>query len=289
MRKAARTARKLICLTLVLLPMLLASCSEKPTAGMVRLKSEIELRQEARENCPPCTFVRLERQQYKNICHFTDDTCGFAFTISSGAYKPEFDGFSLGYVENTFNSWDESYYDYVTDTIKEKADSIAAKYGFTIEKLDTPPTRSVYYLHTDRTLEQISEGMIQLGMLIKRTDVHHKYKKGELWAKHRTERNTWEEFAFYRFKDDVTDVADNSDIYYYMDSAEEQLGVKCIFDRKAEMKEGEIPGLSSWKYYDTADDNRVTSVYFFHTEAGQKKLIANYQTDQNVYYIADAE
>jgi hypothetical protein len=30
-------------------------------------------------------------------------------------------------------------------------------------------------------------------------------------------------------------------------------------------------------------------LYFFHTESGEKKLIAVFQVAQNVYYIADAE
>ena len=74
-----------------------------------------------------------------------------------------------------------------------------------------------------------------------------------------------------------------------MDNAEEQLGVKCIFDYKTQMKEGEIPGLSSWEYYDASHDDRVINVYFFHTETGEKKLIAEFQVEQNVYYLTDAE
>ena len=104
-----KIAKILLCLALAALPvLLLAACEDKPTAGMVRLKSEIELRQIAMETCPPCTFVRMERKQYKNICYFTDNKCGFEFTISSYAHKPK-----IGYIESTYNSWDQSYYDYV--------------------------------------------------------------------------------------------------------------------------------------------------------------------------------
>ena len=55
------------------------------------------------------------------------------------------------------------------------------------------------------------------------------------------------------------------------------------------MKGSEISGLSSHEYYDADDANRVMDVYFFHTESGEKKLIAVFQVAQNVYYIADAE
>ena len=68
-----------------------------------------------------------------------------------------------------------------------------------------------------------------------------------------------------------------------------QLGVKCIFESKTQMKGSEIPGLPSHEYYDENDANRFIDVYFFHTESGEKKLIANFQVAQNVYYIADAE
>ena len=244
-------ARKIFCLTLALLPvLLLTACTDVPAAELVELKSESELRQIAEEECPPCTFVRMERQRNKNICHFTDNACGFEFTIYSFA-----------------------------------SDAIASQYGFTIEKLDTTPIRPFVYLHTDRTLAQISGGMVLLGHLIKSTDVHHKYDHCELWAKHyNSEKGFWEEFAFYRFKDDVTDDMEHHDIYYYMDNAEEQLGVKCIFESKTQMKGSEIPGLSSHEYYDDNDANRFIDVYFFHTESGEKKLIANFQVEQNVYY-----
>ena len=87
----------------------------------------------------------------------------------------------------------------------------------------------------------------------------------------------------------MTDDMEHHDIYYYMDNAEEQLGVKCIFESKTQMKGSEIPGLSSHEYYDDDDANRFIDVYFFHTESGEKKLIAVFQVAQNVYYIADAE
>ena len=260
-------ARKIFCLTLALLPvLLLTACSEVPAAGMVDLKGESELRQIAQEECPPSTFVRMERQRNKNICHFTDNACGFAFTISSFASESTFEGLKIGYVEHTTNTWEQCYYDYVIDTIKPEADAIASQYGFTIEKLDTTPIRPFVYLHTDRTLAQISGGMVLLGHLIKSTDVHHKYDHCE-----------------------VTDDMEHHDIYYYMDNAEEQLGVKCIFESKTQMKGSEIPGLSSHEYYDDDDANRIYDVYFFHTESGEKKLIAVFQVAQNVYYIADAE
>ncbi len=58
-----------IVLCLALLPvLLLAACEDKPTAAMVKLKTESELRQIAEEECPPCSFVRMERKLNENIC-----------------------------------------------------------------------------------------------------------------------------------------------------------------------------------------------------------------------------
>lgn len=284
-------AKKIFCLTLALLPvLLLTACDEVPAAGLVDLKSESELRHIAEEECPPSTFLRMDRQRYKNICYFTDDACGFEFTISSFASESTFEGLKIGYIEHTTNTWDQCYYDYVWDTTNARVEAIAKQAGFTIEKEERPPIRPYAELYTDRTMEQIADGMTQLGHLVKSADVHHKYDRCELWAKHYdSEKDIWMNYAFYRFKDDVVDLDDNSAIYYYMDNAEEQLGVKCIFDYKTEMKEGEIPGLSSWEYYDTAHDDRVINVYFFHTETGEKKLIAEFQVAQNVYYLTDAE
>ena len=57
-------ARKIFCLTLALLPvLLLAACEEVPAAGMVELKSESELRQIAQEECPPSTFETRKTNQ----------------------------------------------------------------------------------------------------------------------------------------------------------------------------------------------------------------------------------
>lgn len=288
-------SKKIICLTLALLPvLLLTACSEVPAAGLVDLKSESELRQIAEEECPPSTFVRMERQRNKNICYLTDDACGFAFTVSSFASESTFEGLKIGYIEHTANTWDQCYYDYVWDLTNARAEAIAKQAGFTIEKEERPPIRPYAILYTDRTMEQIADGMIQFGHLVKNADVHHKYDHCELWAKHYTPAGVnnvgvWTNYAFYRFKDDVVDLDDNWDIYYYMDNAEEQLGVKCIFERKTQMKGSEIPGLSSHEYYDADDENRVIDVYFFHTESGERKLIAVFQVAQNVYYITDAE
>ena len=100
-------ARKIFCLTLALLPvLLLTACTDVPAAELVELKSESELRQIAEEECPPCTFVRMERQRNKNICHFTDNACGFEFTIYSFASESTFEGLRIGYIEHTTNTWE---------------------------------------------------------------------------------------------------------------------------------------------------------------------------------------
>ena len=277
--------KKFLSLTLLLPVLTLAACEDEPMASMVRLKTESELRQIAAEECPPCTFVRMERKQYENICYFTDDACGFEFAIGSHATKMK-----TGYVEGIYNRWEFSYYDYIWDKTNAQAGEIAAQAGFTIEKENQPPIRPYAELNTDRTVEQIAEGMIRLGHLVKSADVHHKYDSCEMWARHfDSEKNIWQSYAFYRFKDDVIDLEKNWDKYYYMDCAEDQLGVKCIFECKTEMKAGEIRGLSSWEYYDTAYDEHVTDVYYFHTESGEKRLIANFQVEQNRYYNTDAE
>ena len=203
--------KKFLCLTLALLPvLLLAACEEVPAAGMVDLKSESELRQIAQEECPPSTFVRMERQRNKNICYFTDDVCGFEFTVSSYAYYSSFDGIPGGYREHTENDWEERYYDYVWDTTNARAEAIAKQAGFTLVKEDHPPILPYADLQTDRSLEQISDAMIELGHLVKSADVHHQYDNCELWAKHFTtagvnNKGIWKTFAVYRFKDDVTE------------------------------------------------------------------------------------
>lgn len=154
-------SRIIFCLTLALLPVLpLTACEDKPTAAMVRLKTESELRQIAAEECPPCTFVRMGRKLYENICYFTDDACGFEFTIGSHAYKPK-----IGYIEGTYNRWEQCYYDYIWDTTNTRAEAIAKQAGFTLEKEDRPPIRPYAELYTDRTMEQIADGMTQLGHL----------------------------------------------------------------------------------------------------------------------------
>ena len=203
-------ARKIFCLTLALLPvLLLTACSGMPAAELVELKGESELRQIAEEECPPCTFVRMEQQRNKRICHFTDDACGFAFTVSSCAYYSSFDGIPGGYREATENDWKQCYYDYIWDKTNARAEAIAKQAGFTLVKEDHPPILPYADLHTDRSLEQISDAMIELGHLVKSADVHHQYNNCELWAKHYTTAGVnndgvWRTFAVYRFKDDVT-------------------------------------------------------------------------------------
>lgn len=291
MKGIRKFANAVTALALMLLPLMLtAACSDMPAAGMVKLKDESELRQYAENRFPACTFLRIGQETHKNICYFQDDRCGFEFTVTSYVHRPVYEGFVGGYVEETEDTWEQSYYDYVLDAIKGQADDIAARYAFTVEKLDSPPVCPVVCLKTEGTLEQISDGMIQLGRLIRQADVHHQYDQLEIWAKHYTPDGIGHEFAFYRFRDDVTAEMKDHKMYLFMDRAEEQLNEKCVFDRMEKMKWKDIPALSSWEHYHADQDaDRVAEVYFFSTGTGQKKLIADIRVSRQTYYIADAE
>ena len=130
-------------------------------------------------------------------------------SLSSRIYISSFDGIPGGYLETTENDWEERYYDYVWDTTNARTEAIAKQAGFTLVKEDHPPILPYADLQTDRSLEQISDAMIELGHLVKSADVHHQYDNCELWAKHyNSERGFWMTFAVYRFKDDVTDTYD---------------------------------------------------------------------------------
>ena len=109
--------------------LLLSSCTIIPTCdGIVVLKGEWQLRMIAWKDCPPCTFVRYEEITYKNICYFTDDKCGFQFTVSSVMHA----GNDFAHYESTECNWDASYLHYVCGRIKSEADPIASQYGFSV-------------------------------------------------------------------------------------------------------------------------------------------------------------
>ncbi len=278
---------RILCLILALLPlMLLAACSA--TKDGVSLKSEKSLKNYAQEKCPSCTFIRYETEKYKHTAYFTDDKCGFEFAVSSEVSEQYFDGAKAGYDERTDNGWHIAYYNYVLDSIKEQSDSICKKYDMTFEREKTPPTIVFLNLKSNKPYSQLKDGLVELGEAVKKADVYGKYTDFDMRVTPASEKyGTF--YAFYRFKDGRTGEYDDWQAYRFMDFAEQQLGVKCTLDKAEKVKLSEVPGIEKTTGYENSNKNKEIGVYYFTTENGEKKFIADYRSPYPKYYIQDVK
>ena len=273
------------CITVLVL-MLFTACSFSKDG--VSLKGEKSLKKYADGNCPECTFVRYEEEEYRHTAYFTDDRCGFEFTVSSSAEPVYFDGTQAGYEEKTASSWDISYYNYVIDSVKDKADKICSEYGMAYEREKSVSSIVFLRLTSDKPYEQLKDGLAELGRLFKGADVCGKYTDYDMRVEPASEEyGTF--YAFYRFKDDKTGRYDDWQAYRFMDFAEQQLGVKCTYERTEKMKTCDIPGITKIESYSEKTGDKILNVYYFTTEKGEKKLIADYRYPYPDYYICDVK
>lgn len=254
----------------------------------VSLKNERALKRYAEENCPSCTFVRYEKEQYKHTAYFTDDKCGFEFPVSSEVSPVHFDGTQAGYEEKTVNGWAYAYYNFVLDTAADEADKICKEYSLTYEREKYMPSLVLMRLKSDKPYEELKDGLIKLGDVIRKADVCEKFTEFDMRVEPASDpRGSF--YAFYRFKDGKTGESDLWQAYRFMDFAEDQLGVKCTYERTEKMVTSEIPGITKLQNYSEKTGHIKKNVYYFTTEKGEKKFIADYYAKYKTYYIGDVE
>ncbi|WP_028504836.1 hypothetical protein [Ruminococcus sp. FC2018] len=275
---------KVILLLGLLSVLFLTACHMSKDA--VSLKNESSLKKYAKENCPDCTFVRYEKEQYKHTAYFTDDKCGFEFPVSSEVTTVHFDGSKAGYEEKTVNGWGFAYYNYVLDCVQDGADKICKEYAMTYEREKYMPQRVLIRLKSDKPYEELKDGLTKLGELIRKADVCEKFTEFDMRVEPASEKyGTF--YAFYRFKDGKTGERELWQAYRFMDFAENQLGVKCIYERTEEMVTRDIPGITKLQNYSEKTGHIKKKVYYFTTENGEKKFIADYYEKYKTYYIGD--
>ncbi|MBR6044486.1 MAG: hypothetical protein IKP47_02505 [Ruminococcus sp.] len=254
----------------------------------VMLRNERSLKNYAEENCPACTFVRYEKEEYKHTAYFTDDRCGFEFPVSSEVTTVHIDGTEVGYEEKTYVGWEYAYYNYVLDNVKDEADRICKEYSMTYEREKYAPSIVLLRLRSDKPYEELKDGLTKLGDLIRKADVFVKYSEFDMRVEPASEKYG-SFYAFYRFKDGKSGERDMWQAYRCLDSAEEQLGVKCFYERTEEMATRDIPGITKLQNYSDKTGGQKKKVYYFTTENGEKKFVADYYAKFKTYYIGDAE
>jgi len=254
----------------------------------VMLKNERALKKYAEENCPDCTFVRYEKEQYKHTAYFTDDKCGFEFPVSSEVTTVSIDGSKVGYEEKTVCGWSYAYYNFVLDTAADETDKICKEYSITYERESYAPTLVLLRLKSDTPYEDLKDGLTKLGNVLRKADVCKLYSEFDMRVSPASEQYG-SFYAFYRFKDGKTGERELWQAYRFMDFAEEQLGVKCTYERSEKMPTKDIPGITKLQNYSEKTGNIKKDVYYFTTEKGEKKFIADYQEKYKIYYIGDAE
>lgn len=280
-----KKAYKAILLLGLLAALFLAACHVSKDA--VSLKNEKKLKEYARQNCPDCTFVRYEKEQYKHTAYFKDDKCGFEFPVSSEVTTVHFDGTAAGYEEKTVNGWGFAYYNYVLDSVQDEADRICKEYAMTYEREKYMPSILFLRLKSDKPYNELKDGLTKLGEVIRKADAHEKFIDFDMRVQPASEPYG-SFYAFYRFKDGKTGERELWQAYRFMDFAEEQLGVECSYERTEEMETRDIPGITKLQNYSDKTGHIKKKVYYFTTENGEKKFIADYYEKYKTYYIGDA-
>ena len=184
---------------------LLCGCESKKED--VKLKTESEAKEYVSKNLPEADYEKCESGSNEKTYYFKDKKCGFTFTVTSKAAGKDFDAVTVGYSEKTEDNWNKAYYEYLKDKVSDKAKELADANGFEYtwdEKIDS----TVFLrIKTDKTLEDVTPALKELGSLIKSEDKHDKTSKHELWCYTGDKSDDYDKvFAFYLFeKDEVVD------------------------------------------------------------------------------------
>lgn len=280
--------RIVICIICICLAMALGACTT--SKDKVKLKGESALKKYAEENCRPCTFVRMEEEQYKHIAYFTDNGCGFEFEVVSTVSEVGIDGSTAGYDEYTYDTWEGGYNKYIRSEIDAEAKAIAEEGGFQLDPYASTGNIAVIfgYVSTEQSIDEIASYLERISAVVKKADVYGLFGNCEIRA-YRGDSQYENTFAVHRFKDGKTVSFEDYTGMRFADIAAEQLGVECTYVRTEEMPLGEIPGIQSLDNFDDSKKHRETAVYYFTTPDGKLRFIADYQKEYHVYYIADAQ
>lgn len=87
---------------------------------------------DVKKNLPEADYDKEEKNGDDKVTnYFKDKLCGFTFTVTSEKKGTQhIDAVTDGYEEKTSDNRKEAYYEYIKDTISDKANEIAAENGF---------------------------------------------------------------------------------------------------------------------------------------------------------------
>ena len=183
--KAALRSFSVLLLILAVTSALLCSCQDKVIKNKddVKLKTVMEEKDYIKKTLPAANYVKTEEEgDDKAVYIFMDKVCGFQFKVTSEKIEKEMEGASLGWVEKTTDNWNKSYCEYIDGKLKEKADELADKTGFTYEYYDDIDGTVYMAVFTDKSAADIEASVGELADIVKAEDKHGKFTQKQIWC-----------------------------------------------------------------------------------------------------------
>ena len=158
-------------------------CKDVKKKDDVKLKTVMEEKEYIKKNLPAANYVKTEEESDdKAVYTFMDKVCGFQFQVTSEKYEKEMEGASLGWAEKTTDNWNKCYGEYIDGKLKEKADELADKMGFTYEYYDDVDSTVYRAVFTDKSAADIETSVKELADIVKAEDKHEKFTTKQIWC-----------------------------------------------------------------------------------------------------------
>ena len=251
------------------------SCHVSP--NMVHLKSVAECEAYGLENYPACTAVSKEKNRHEHKCVFTDEKCGFTFTVSSSVGECHLDGCVCGYEEKFYSDWDDQYYQYIVSRTEDEISDICSENGCEIKwEIRITPAVAADMI-SDRPADEVIPVLDEIGHIIDAADVYDYFSEGRIDCCGTDHMRT----AIYYFDRGEAVDAETDKAETVMENAEKQLGVKCRCTRIEKIPMRDIPGSGR----NTSD---LCTVWFFTAEDGREMFAADIKDPSFDYYIEEA-
>lgn len=173
------------------------------TKEEVKLKTAEQSKEYVSKNLPAASYEREEKGDDKITYIFKDELCGFEFEVVSEKGKSYFDATVVGYEEKTSDNWSKAYYDYLKGKVTEGAGTLISENGFKTEWSENIGLSTFMYIGTDKSIEELTPVLKELGAIAKAADKHGKLTGHEIWCSSGEDITKYDDvYAFYRFDTD---------------------------------------------------------------------------------------
>lgn len=157
--------------------MIFAGCKNDPKE--VKLITESQAKEYVSKNLPAAAY-ESEKDLTDSVEYtFTDDLCGFKFTVTSSVEKKYFDATVVGYDEKTTDNWNTAYREYLKGKLADKIDALVKENSL---RLTWGQGKYLLYIGCEKPYDECAAILTDLGDAFKAEDKHGKLNDCEIWC-----------------------------------------------------------------------------------------------------------